>query len=397
MRRLQGAGRTPALVCDIPGTAAGPATLVYGHLDVQPAGEGWSVTSPFDPERHGDRLFGRGSGDDKYVPAMVTAAVRALAADGLGHPRVVVLLETSEESSSVDLPAYLDAERERIGDVGAVVCLDAFVPANDRLWITSSLRGIVVADLSVTVARTGVHSGLGGGVRPSTFRLLRQLLDRLEVAGTGEVLVEELHADPSADVLADLRAQASAAPPPADGLGLLPGVRPMATEPADQLLAQTWRPSVAYAGVDGMPPVDQAGSVLRAATTVRLSIRLPPTVDARTAAAALRRTLESDPPSGARVQLSVVGAENGFVAPRPADWEPRLQAASASGWGTTAAWAAGGATIPFLAMIAARYPDVPVLAVGLLDAASHPHGPDESLDLVAAARLTLALAQLLRG
>lgn len=399
-------GRTPLLVVDIPAhhphgtteagpTEAGPTVLVYGHLDVQPAGGGWSVTDPFRPVLQDSLLYGRGTGDDKYVPVATVAALEALRAAGLAHPQVVLLLETSEESSSVDLPAYLDAHGALLGQPDLILCLDTFVPDTKTLWHSSSMRGIVVADLSVTVARQGMHSGMVGGIAPSSFRLLRTLLDRLEDSTTGACLLPELRAEIPTHHRAALMQQANRTAPLADGLPLLSGVRPQTADPLDQLLAQSWSPSVAYVGVAGIPPVDAAGSVLRQSTTVRLSIRLPPTVRADAAVQALRSALETNPPSGAAVRLDVHGAEDGWSAGMSNGLRTLLDESAAAGYGNPAAECGGGATVPPLGILARRFPEAAVVPLGLVTPGSNPHGPNENIDLNAAVRLTTSLAALL--
>ncbi|WP_236794826.1 M20/M25/M40 family metallo-hydrolase [Amycolatopsis sp. GM8] len=395
-------GRTPLLIAEIPAYAPGngadtqdPPVLVYGHLDVQPAGGGWSAADPFRPVLRESTLYGRGTGDDKYVPVAVVSALEALRAKGRAHPRVVLLMETSEESSSVDLPAHLDAHGELLGHPELIVCLDTFVPDAETLWHSSSMRGIIVADLSVAVARQGMHSGMAGGVAPSSFRLMRSLLDRIESSETGICLLPELHAEVPAGHRDALLRQVRRAGGISAGLPLLPGVRPQATGPADQLIAQSWSPSVAYVGVDGMPPTDAAGSVLRESTTVRLSIRLPPTIRAAKAAETLRTVLEADPPSGAAVRVDVHGAEDGWSATVPDGLRSLLDEAAAAGYGGPAAECGGGATVPPLGILARRFPEATVIPLGIVTPASNPHGPDENIDLNAAVRLTSALATLL--
>jgi acetylornithine deacetylase/succinyl-diaminopimelate desuccinylase-like protein len=392
--------RSPLLVVDVPAHLSGgdgeggPLVLVYGHLDVQPAGGGWRVTDPFRPTLRDSLLYGRGTGDDKYVPLAVVSALEALRAAGRAHPRVVLLLETSEESSSVDLPAHLEVHGQLLGHPDLIVCLDTFVPDQSTLWYSGSMRGIVVADLTVAVAGEGMHSGMVGGIAPSSFRLLRALLDRIEDSKSGACLVPELLAEVPPHHRTALTGQAEHIGAPSDGLPLLSGVQPQSDDALEQLLAQSWSPSIAYVGVDGMPPTGTAGSVLRASTTVRLSIRIPPTIRAAAAADALRETLEADPPAGATVQLDVHGAQDGWSATAHDDIRVLLNQAAVAGYGNSAAECGGGATIPPLAMLAERYPGVPVIPLGLVTPDSRPHGPDENIDLEAAARLSTSLATL---
>ncbi len=149
---------------------------------------------PLHPVRRGDRLFARGVADDGYACFSAITAIEAMEVNGIPHGRCVVLIEASEESGSVDLEAYLDDLAEHLGDVELLICLDSGALTYDRLWVTSSLRGVVNLELTVGVLEDGRHSGSASGVVPSSFRILRQLLDRVEDATTGEILVPELHA-----------------------------------------------------------------------------------------------------------------------------------------------------------------------------------------------------------
>ena len=395
IHRLSLPSRTPVLVCDIPGTTTAKPVLVYGHLDKQPAGEGWTRTDPFEPLLQNGLLYGRGGADDGFAPYLVGAVVAELRAADIPHPRVVLLLEASEESSSVDLPSYLDSYKQLLGDPAVVVCLDAFVPDHRRLWVAASMRGIIVADLSVAVLKRAGHSGVAGGVVPSSFRILRQLLDRVELASTGDVLISELSGRIPEPHRRLLERQAQLTEPPAASMALLAGVAPVHAEPLDQLVAQCWASSFAYVGIDGAPHVHEAGSVLRASTTVRLSIRLPPGSDPPSATAALRRALTSQPPYGAHVEFLPVAAEGGWIATVPTLIDPLLESASRSGYEAEIGWCAGAATIPFLSMFSSRYPKATILPIGVLGPGSNPHGPDECLDLDAARRLSVSLAKLL--
>ena len=139
-----------------------PLTLLYGHLDKQPPLGAWREgLHPFKPVREGDRLYGRGAADDGYSIFAALGAVQAAADAGLGHGRCLMLIEASEESGSPHLPAYLEALSDRLGSSGPalVVCLDSGCLTYDRFWTTTSLRGLVSAQIRVDVLTEGVHSG----------------------------------------------------------------------------------------------------------------------------------------------------------------------------------------------------------------------------------------------
>jgi acetylornithine deacetylase/succinyl-diaminopimelate desuccinylase-like protein len=404
IRRLSLPLRTPLLLCDIPaspgadgrkpGTTGGPV-LVYGHLDKQPAGGSWTRTQPFEPLRTDGALYGRGAADDGYAPFLSGAVIEELRRAGVAHPRVILLLETSEESSSVDLPFYLDGYSELLGNPSLVICLDGFVPDHERLWATVSMRGILVGDLQVSLLEEGVHSGIAGGVVASSFRVLRELLDRAEDATSGAVLLPEFNVAVPAEHRRILARQAEVAAAPVEHVRLLPGVTPVHADRLAQLTAQCWEPSVGYVGLDGAPSVHEAGSVLRPSTTVRLSVRLPPTADQKAAARALSCALTSAPPYGAHAEFRLVAAERGWLSLLAAERRELLETASQRGYRQSAGLCGGAATIPFLGMFASRYPEVAILPVGVLGPGSNPHSPDERLDLPAARNLSVAVASLL--
>ncbi|MGX7823842.1 M20/M25/M40 family metallo-hydrolase [Actinokineospora sp. 24-640] len=391
-------GRSPVLMVDVPGTVDGGTVLLYGHLDKQPPVGGWSEgLGPWTPVQRGDRLYGRGSADDGYAGYAATAAIEAVRAAGGAHSRCVILLETAEESGSPDLPAYLEHLGEPLGEVALVVCLDSGGSDYERLWLTTSLRGLVSVDVTVRVLDSGQHSGLAGGIAPSSFRVLRLLLDRLEDAETGELRLPELAAEIPPDRVAEARATAEVAPEALKKTYPLHGAtRPMADNELDLLLNNSWRATLGVVGADGLPAPVEAGNVLRPFTTLSLSFRLPPTADAKTALDAIRAALTTDVPSGATVELSRVDIADGWNAPPLAPWlRAALDHASeevfASPWRTVGL----GGSIPFMGQLAARYPDAQFVVTGALGSDSNAHVPDEWLHVPQAMRVTEAVAHVL--
>ncbi len=389
-------GRTPLLVVDLPAIGAVEGTvLLYGHLDKQPPLGTWSEgLGPFEPVRRGDLLYGRGTADDGYA---VFAALTALEVLGAApRPRVVVLIEASEESGSPDLGAPLAELGPRLGRPDLVVCLDSGCLSYDRLWRTTSLRGCLIVTLRVDVLDAGVHSGLAGGVVPSSFRLLRRLLSRIEDERTGDLLLPELRAEVPPGPLAEARAVAAEVPDAAArDLPVVAGLSLGGSDPADRLLARSWRASLSVTGIDGVPAIADGGNVLRPFTAAKLSIRTPPNVDADAAALAVEAALGADPPEGARVAVKVEAAAPGWVAPDPARWvEDALDRASHAAFGRPAAAYGEGGTIPFLSVLGSRFPDAQMVALGVLGPGSNAHGPDECLHLPTAEAVSLAVAEL---
>ncbi len=392
-------GRTPLLLVTVDATAPGDGTAVlYGHLDKQPPLGDWSEgLAPFTPVRRGDRVFARGIADDGYATFSSLLAIEALQAAGLPHSRCVVLIEASEESGSPDLDAYLDHLRDHLGRVELMICLDSGALTYDRLWVTTSLRGVLNVEVNIRVLAQGQHSGSASGVVPSSFRILRQLLDRVEDAATGEVLVPELRAAiPPEQVIAAKAVAAEFGDIIARELPTVEGVELMGASAEERILRRTWYPTLSIVGMGDVPEPAIAGNVLRAATTAVLSFRLPPSVDAEVARVAVERILTSHVPSSALVTLSNWNFGSGWVAEPLAPWlATALDQASTLAFGRGPGFTGEGGSIPFLASLAKRYPSVQFVATGVLGPQSNAHGIDEMLDLTMAVGVTNAVITVL--
>ena len=394
---LRLAGRTPLLMVDVPGTVD-DCVLMYGHLDKQPEFSGWSDgLEPWTPVVRDGKLYGRGGADDGYALFASLTAIRALREQGVPHARCVVLIEASEESGSPDLAHHIDALGSRLGQPSLVVCLDAECGNYEQLWCTTSLRGNLIGALRVEVLSEGVHSGTASGIVPSSFRILRELLDRVEDATSGAVLVEELNAPVPPDRLAQARAAAAVLGDSVySKFPFPPGMRPVSNDPFELLLNNNWRSTLSITGADGLPAFRSAGNVLRPQTTLKLSFRLPPTLAPATAAAAIKRTLESDPPYGARVSFNVESAMGGWNAPAVSPWlEQSMQAASREFFGRDAMYMGTGGSIPFMGMLGERFPGTQFLVTGLLGPQSNAHGPNEFLHIATGRRLTACVSRVL--
>jgi len=393
--------RTPMIIIEIPATDphADPddTVLLYGHLDKQPEMEGWrDDLGPWTPVMEGDRLYGRGGADDGYAAFASLAAVEAVHAAGGQHARCVVLIEASEESGSPDLPAYIDALADRIGTPSLVVCLDSGCIDYDRMWVTTSLRGMVAGKLTVDIVTEGLHSGDASGMVPSSFRIARQLLDRVEDAVTGELLLPELKVEIPAGRLAEAQATADEIGAIADHYPFVEGAGPTSDDPAEQLLSRTWRGTLSVVGADGLPPAARAGNVLRPSTTLKLSFRLPPTADPSAAREAITEALTTSPPYGAKVSFTDVDGAPGWNAPATAPWlETALDAASQASFGQSARSFGEGGSIPFMGMLGEKFPEAQFVITGVLGPDANAHGPNEYLHVPTARRLTMAVAHLL--
>jgi len=404
-------GRTPVLFFDIParGTGASQRTVVlYGHLDKQPEMTGWrSNLGPWTPVIEDGRLYGRGGADDGYAVFAALAAIRALDAEGIARPRCVGLIETCEESGSYDLPAYLDALAPRMGDVGLVIALDSGAGNYDQLWATTSLRGLVNGTLRVDVLTEGVHSGDAGGVVPSSFRIARALLDRIDDSRTGVVKGEDFACEVPAERMDQAR-QASQILGESlwkrfpwagccdDQATARLFAEPVSKDPVELILNRTWRAALAVTGSDGLPALESAGNVQRPYTSLKLSLRLPPLVNGERAASALKQLLETSVPYSAAARFEADSAATGWNAPSTAPWLAKaLDDASCALWGKPTAYMGEGGTIPFMSILNVKFPYAQLLVTGVLGPKSNAHGPNEFLDIAYSKKVTAATAMVI--
>ena len=403
-------GRTPVIFFEVPATKAGSTDTIclYGHLDKQPEFSGWrNGLGPWTPKYEDGLLYGRGGADDGYAVYASITAIEALDRQGIPRPRCVGIIESCEESGSFDLPAYIDALKARLGNVSLVVCLDSGAGNYEQLWLTTSLRGMVSGTLKVEILTEGVHSGDASGVVPSSFRILRHLLDRLEDAATGQLLPQSFHCEIPAQRIEQARAAAQILGEQvwkrfpwacgADGGATLP----VTADPMEAILNRTWRPTLSVTGVDGFPDMKSAGNVLRPYTAFKLSLRVPPLVDANEAALKLQRLLEDNAPYNAKVTFAADGragaaGATGWNAPNLAPWlDDALNAASQAQYGAPCGYIGEGGTIPLMSLLQQSFPLAQMMVCGVLGPKSNAHGPNEFLNVSYGKRLTAAVAQVM--
>jgi acetylornithine deacetylase/succinyl-diaminopimelate desuccinylase-like protein len=401
-------GRTPVLFFEVAATQAQSTqtVLVYGHLDKQPEFSGWrNDLGPWTPKYEDGKLYGRGGADDGYATYAAIAAIQALKRQNTPHPRIVGLIESCEESGSYDLLPYIDVLKPRMGQVGLVVCLDSGAGNYDQLWLTNSLRGMASGTLKVEILTEGVHSGDASGLVPSSFRIMRQVLDRLEDSATGRLLPANFHCE----VPAERRQQARAT---ADILGAAVHQRfpwahydcagsttfalPTTSDPLEGLLNRTWAPTLSVTGAEGFPSLQDAGNVLRPYTAFKLSLRLPPLVEAAQAVQTLKALLEDNAPYQARVTFESMSSATGWNAPETAPWfERALNTASLAHFGAPCGYIGQGGTIPLMNLLSKGFPQAQMMVCGVLGPKSNAHGPNEFLHVPYAKRLTAAVAQVI--
>jgi acetylornithine deacetylase/succinyl-diaminopimelate desuccinylase-like protein len=390
-------GRTPILFLDITGDSD-DVVLLYGHYDKQPEFSGWDDDlDPWTPVIKDGKLYGRGGADDGYAVFGSLTAIRALREQGIPHARCVVLIEGCEESGSFDLPFYIDQLGDRLGSPSLVVCLDAECGNYEQLWCTTSLRGNLTGTLQVDVLTEGIHSGSAGGIVPSCFRILRQLLSRIEDETSGRILLDDLFVD-----IPDQRQEQAELAAEVLGDTVYRKFPWIDTESSphesiyELLLNNNWRPALTVTGADGLPALVNAGNTMLPTTTLKLSFRLPPTADADRAASAVKKALESNSPPFARVIFDVDSSMAGWNAPPVSSWlENSMEKASQQFFGKPSVYMGTGGTIPFMGMLGEKFPEAQFLVTGLLGPNSNAHGPNEFLHIDKGKKLTCCVAQVL--
>ena len=389
-------GRTPVIFIEVPGEGA-DTVLLYGHLDKQPEMQGWwDGFGPWTPVMKGERLYGRGGADDGYAMYGAITALLALKEQGVRHARCVILIEACEESGSYDLPFYIDHLAARIGKPSLVICLDSGCGNYDQLWLTTSLRGLAMGTLTVRVLTEGVHSGDASGVVASSFRIARHLLSRIEDEATGRVLLDELYVQVPPQRIEQARAAAKVLGPEVySKLPLAGGTLPMGDDLTELVLNRTWRPQLSVIGADGLTPVADAGNVLLPFTTLKLSLRLPPTLDGTKAVEVVTKALAKAAPYNAQVEVKLDRGSTGWNAPVLAPWlEASVARASEMAFGKPAVYMGEGGSIPFMGMLGEKFPDTQFVVTGVLGPHSNAHGPNEFLDIPTGKRVTMAIAQI---
>ena len=390
-------GRTPLLLLDIPGTKDGNI-LMYGHLDKQPEMEGWNEDlGPWKPVIKDEKLYGRGGADDGYALFASVASIKALKEQNIDHPRILVLIEFSEESGSPDLPHYMDLCADIIGAPDLVICLDSGAGDYRRFWTTTSLRGLIGLKMKVEVLKEGVHSGGASGHVPSSFRIARSLLSRLEDEKTGEILIDELNTEipdyrieETKNLVSILNNEVVEEFPWKDNM------KPSTNDNVEGVLRRTWKPAVSIVGVDGMPSTANAGNVLRPYTTLQLSMRIPPTTSAKKAVQAMKKTLSENIPYDATIELQFEKAGEGWNAPESKPWLlEAIDKASKEYFGQMACSMGEGGSIPFMGMLGKQFPEAQFVITGVLGPQSNAHGPNEFLHVPFAKRLTCCISSII--
>ncbi|EGC39547.1 hypothetical protein DICPUDRAFT_96518 [Dictyostelium purpureum] len=392
-------GLSPIILMVIEATKADAKNvLLYGHMDKQPPlTEQWTDgLHPYKAIIRNGKLYGRGGADDGYSTFASVLAIKALQEQNIPHDRYVVVIEGSEESGSVHLPAYIQKFEKEIQTPSLVVCLDSGCGNYDQLWMTSSLRGVLTGNLTVKVLDEACHSGSASGIVPSSFRVLRQVLDRLENQQTGEVNTKLNVEIPSYRIEQINKCAEVLGNTIYEEFAWHKNTQPVTKDLAQLMINKTWKPTLCITGVDGIPHTSNAGNVMRTQTTVKVSIRLPPSFQSGKAEKILKEILESNPPYGAEVTFTMDKCATGWDSPAIKPWlETALGEASNAFFGKPHVYMGEGGTIPFMGMLGEKFPEAQFVITGLLGPASNAHGPNEFLDIEFGKKLLSCVVYLL--
>lgn len=389
--------RTPLIFIEVLGDSE-ETILLYGHLDKQPEMAGWrDGLAPWKPVLDDDKLYGRGGADDGYAIFSSLLAIAALKAQNIPHGRCVIIIESCEESGSPDLPFYMNALSSRIGTPDLVICLDSGCGNYEQLWCTTSLRGLIGGELTVAVLEEGVHSGDSGGIVPCSFRILRQLLDRVEDATTGLILDSAFFVDiPDKRIDQAKNAAVIIGNEICKRFPFKERTQAVENDATELILNRSWRPALAVIGAEGLPDIQSAGNVMRPKTSVKLSMRLPPGCDADIAGTKLKEILEYRPPYNANITFVPDCVASGWMAPEIAPWlEAAIDKASMLFFEKPAVYMGEGWSIPFMGMLGEKFPKAQFLVTGVLGPGSNAHGPNEFLHIPMAKKLTACIASVI--
>lgn len=385
-------GRTPLLLLDFIPKNSDKTVVIYGHYDKQPplSEDIWSDgLHPYIPVLKDNKLYGRGSVDDGYALYMATSIIKKL--EDQNHPRIIVIIEGTEESGSIHLYDYINDID--IPDPDLIICLDSGGMDYDRLWITSSLRGILVGKLTVQVLTEGIHSGIGSGTIPSSYRILNQLLRRIEEPETGKMDVLDNLVTISENVFdsfknIDVRLDKDVYPNVAD---IIPN------NVCDLFINNGWRANLEVTGCSGIPDISKAGNVLRPYTSVILSIRLPPCISSDDAYNIVRDKLVNDVPYNAEASFDIIKKGSGWIMPCfSKKGYDIINNASQKHFNNNASRIPVGGSVPFMNIFAQIYPNAKFIVTGCVGPKSNPHGPDEFLHIDYAKKLNCCLYDIIK-
>ena len=372
--------------------------VTYGHLDKQPYhSEEWEEgLHPTTPVEKNGYLYGRGAVDDGYNFFTVLAVLKAFQELRIPHDEFLLFYECNEESGCTDIAHYLNKLKEQIGAPDVMFCLDEGSVSNQMFSLSTSLRGALNFSLKVSVLEKSMHSGVASGIVPSSFRIARELLERIESGKTGE-MVPELQVPVPEQKLKEASANAKL-----NGSGIhtslcmCKGVQPVTLNLEELYLNNVWKAQMEVIGQGGIPSLAQAGNVLRDHTELLVSLRTPPTLSCTAAFDTIKNILTSQVPYNAKVEVEMESFGDGwFSGHLSAALISTVDKHSMEVFGNPALLYGSGCTIPFIHLIQQQLPKTLLLVTGADLPDSGIHGPNERLDIEFLVRFAKTFACIL--
>lgn len=384
---------TPLLICELPPISdSKQSILFYGHLDKQPPQtDQWSHgLHPYKPILKDNYLYGRGSADDGYSVYMTITIWKLLEEYNIPHGRFVLIAESSEESSSIDLPKYIgnDNVLKIINNPDLIICLDAGCDDYEKMYLTSSLRGCMTLDLNVNTLKKPIHSS-NAGVVPEPFNVLREVIGKLiddqgnfikELPDQDDkLLIEKYKQKP-------IKNQASIHYPLLDEK-----INEYDLDQDQIIMRRIWQPQLTLIGLDGFPNTARAGNIICPNLTARFSMRVPPHCSTQKVYSFIKKILEEDLPKCSDVKLNLIRSSEGWLM----KYDDTLMNAISNSTNNNWSFRGAGGSIPFMNIIAKKFPLANFIVTGVLGPRSNAHGPDECLNIDYAKKLTNWLFQLI--
>ena len=402
---LQDSGHTPMVFIEIPASRKNDnrTVIFYGHYDKQPYGTGWDKDkSPTNPVIVDGRLYGRGSADDGYASFSILTAIKTCQEFNCLMPRICCLFEGAEESTDADLKYYFDKLIPILGDnVVAFIPLDSGCPDYDRLWMANSLRGIVDIDVNIQTLDQESHYGPeASGIIAENLFLMRKIYDGLVDSTNGEFKLEEFKIAEDkipAIVMEQMQKEIEIVGDNfIKNIPLYEGVSPLKTDVKELMINNRWKPSCFILGIDNCPKTEDRGFGVSSGINVRMSIRIPPTVDKNKAIEALKKALSDNIYFGAQVKLGYLDYGEGVLLANMSNKVKNiLNKASLEFFGNESVFTGVGGSIPFIGYFQSKYPNTDIICTGIVGSDSHEHGPNENLNIEACKKMVCVLCYFL--
>ena len=393
-------GRTPLVFIDIPSSRKNDTRkiLLYGHFDKQPWGKGWDEDkSPTNPVIIDGHLYGRGSVDDGYASFSILTAIKACQDHNCPLPRICLIVEGAEESTDEDLNYYFNKLLPILGEnVIAFIPLDSGSSDYNRLWITNSLRGFAEFNLNIQTLYQNSNYGpeASGRIAENLF-VLRKSLENIMNTSTGEILIDEFYAkeipktieeqiDKEVEIVKDTFF---------DNIPLYDGVTPLKNfDVKENIINNRWKPCLSILGIDNCPQKNENGFDVKNCIRVRISIRIPPTVNGKNAMEAFKKVITNNNYFGAQIEVGQSSIDDGWNLSNFSEKAKNiLNKASLEFFGNEVAFKGVGGSIPFITNFQKKYPNADVICTGICGNESNEHGPNENLNIEVCKKMILVL------